>query len=65
MIIETEEGAEMKETFEMNSKTYKTDSETLNVLRQIVPAARKANDYTAIAAVMSLGLATGRIVEVK
>jgi hypothetical protein len=55
----------MTATFEMNGKAYRTDEETLNVLRSIVPAGKAANDMTAIAAVMHLGLATGRIEEMK
>lgn len=47
----------------MNGKTYTTDAETLNVLRSIIPAAKASGDYSAVAAVMELGLKTGRIVE--
>lgn len=50
-------------TFEMNGKAYETDTETLNVLRSIVPAAKATSDTTAVAAVMYLGLQTGRIRE--
>lgn len=50
-------------TFEMNGKGYETDAETLNVLRSIVPAAKQAGDASAVAAVMELGLETGRIRE--
>ena len=53
----------MNATFEMNNKIYKTDQETLNVLRLIIKAAKRANDYTAVAAIMALGLKTGRITE--
>lgn len=48
-------------TFEMNGKGYRTDSETLEVLRSIVPDARAANDTSAVQALMDLGLAAGRI----
>jgi hypothetical protein len=50
-------------TFEMNGKAYRTDAATLDVLRGIVPAAKAANDFSAVAIIMDLGLATGRIVE--
>jgi hypothetical protein len=53
----------MKETFEMNGKTYETDLETLEVLRSIVPAAKSTGDTSAVTAVMSLGLKTQRIKE--
>jgi hypothetical protein len=51
--------------FEMNGKTYETDSETRSVLQGIVPTAKLSHDYSAVTAVMALGLETGRIVEVK
>lgn len=50
--------------FELNGKSYRTDEETLNVLRSIVPAGKAANDMSAIIAVMELGLASGRIEEI-
>lgn len=53
----------MNATFEMNGKVYRTDTETLKVLRQVVASAKKSNDLTAITAVMGLGLKAGRIVE--
>lgn len=49
--------------FEMNGKSYLTDEETLQVLRSLVPAAKVAGDFTAVAAVMEAGLRWGRIVE--
>ena len=52
-------------TFEMNARAYRTDVETLDLLRGIVPAAKAANDMSAVALVMELGLAGGRIVEVQ
>jgi hypothetical protein len=55
----------MNATFEMNGITYRTDAATLEVLRSIIPAAKASNDYSAVAAVMHLGLASGRICEVK
>ena len=48
-------------TFEMNGIGYKTDEETLNVLRSIIPQAKMSNDFTAVSVVMALGLQTGRI----
>jgi hypothetical protein len=48
-------------TFEMNGIGYTTDEETLNVLRSIIPQAKASNDFTAVSAVMTLGLQTGRI----
>ena len=48
-------------TFEMNGIGYKTDEETLNVLRSIIPQAKMSNDFTAVSVVMTLGLQTGRI----
>ena len=52
-----------KSMFEMNGKPYLSDTETLKVLQSLVPAAVAKDDYSAIAAVMQLGLVTGRIVE--
>lgn len=48
-------------TFEMNGKAYQTDAQTLVVLRSIIPAAKSSGDNSAVAAIMSLGLHTGRI----
>lgn len=50
-------------TFEMNGHAYLTDVETLDVLRSIVPAAKASNDPSAVALVMELGLAGGRILQ--
>jgi hypothetical protein len=50
--------------FELNGTTYRTDAETLSMIRSIVPAAKASGDASAIQAVMSLGLSTGRIQEV-
>ena len=54
----------MQSTFTMTGKTYRTDAETLSVLRSVVPSAKATDDNTAVAAIMFLGLKTGRIVEV-
>lgn len=51
--------------FEMNGKTYKTDAETVKVLRTVVPRAKASGDVSAVTAVMGLGLKAGRIVEEK
>jgi len=53
----------MTATFEMNGKTYQTDTETLAVLRSVIPSAKAANDFSAVAAIMILGQETGSIVE--
>ena len=50
--------------FEMNGKVYTTDAETINVLRTIIPKAAETKDYSAVVAVMELGLRFGRIKEV-
>ena len=57
----------LTKTFEMNDKAYKTDSETLDVLRRAVASYKTSGskDNSAVAAVMYLGLATGRIQEIK
>ena len=55
--------ASKAQTFEMDGKAYRTDAETLALLREIVPAAKATGDASAVAAVMVAGLATGRIVE--
>jgi hypothetical protein len=54
----------MNQVFEMNDKTYQTDTETLEVLRGIVPSAKATNDCSAVAAIMFAGLESGRIKEV-
>ena len=50
-------------TFEMNGKTYSTDQATLELLREIVPAAKATGDSSAVIAVMELGAKYGRIIE--
>ena len=49
----------MTHTFTVNSKTYKTDAETANVLRD----AAKEKKEEVFAAIMFLGLHVGCIVE--
>lgn len=51
-------------TFEMNGKGYRTDEETLDMLRSIVPSAKSTGDSSAVMFAMDLGLAGGRIVEI-
>ena len=55
----------MKVTFEMNGKAYETTESMLNVLRSIVPEAKKTGDSTAVQYLMALGLQAGRISEIK
>src|ERR1041384_4346207 len=50
-------------TFTLNGKTYETDTETLEVLRGIMPSAKATGDSSAVIAVIELGLATKRIAE--
>lgn len=50
--------------FEIDNKLYETDEETLNVLKSIIPNAKKAKDTTAVFAVMHFGLESGRIKEI-
>ena len=50
------------ESFEINGTNYRTDADTLNVLRGIMQAARDSGDASAVQAVMALGVSTGRIV---
>lgn len=51
-------------TFELNGITYKTDAETLSVLRSIMPSAKETGDSSAVMAVIFLGERFGRIVRV-
>jgi len=51
-------------TFELNGNAYQTDSETLQVLRTLVPSAKATKDSSAVAAVLALGLHTGRITKI-
>jgi len=52
------------QNFEMNGKTYATDKDTLEVLHSIIPQAKATGDYSAVTAIMGLGLKTGRIQEI-
>lgn len=53
----------MEKAFELGGKSLRTDKETLNVILSLIPSAMKSNDCSAVAAVLGLGLMTGRIVE--
>ncbi len=52
----------LADLFELNGEWYRTDLETLSVIRGIVPDARTSGDGSAVQAVIALGLETGRIV---
>jgi hypothetical protein len=47
--------------FEMNNIIYQTDKETIKVLRSIVPKSKETKDFSAVTAIMFLGLRAGRI----
>ncbi len=51
--------------FELNGKAYRTDLETLKVLRITIPGVKETGDTSALQAVLELGLLTGRIEEIK
>ena len=53
----------MNEKFELNGKTYKTDENTIKILRTIVTSAKENNDTSALQTMMILGEMTGTIVE--
>lgn len=53
----------LDKTFEMNSKAYQTDGETLALLRQAVPMAKAGNNKM-LSILMTLGLKSGCIVEI-
>lgn len=50
-------------TFEMDGKGYRTDEETLNVIRSVVKHMEETGSNAGVAAVMGMGLKTGCIVE--
>lgn len=54
----------MQSVFTINNRTYRTDAETLSVLRSVVPSAKATNDSSAVAAIMFLGIKTGSIVDI-
>ncbi len=51
----------MTKTFKLNGTTYRTDSETLQVLRSVMPSAKSTGDSSAVIAIVALGLQSGRI----
>lgn len=63
-LLNTGEEEMMEATFEMNGKFYVTDKETLSVLRSVMPSAKSSNDFSAVAAIMTLGQMTNRFREV-
>lgn len=52
-------------TFEMNGIGYRTDIETLKVLRSVIKSSKKIDNYTMVACVMHFGLGSGRIKEIE
>jgi hypothetical protein len=50
-------------TFKMGPKNFRTDTRTLELLRCLVPSAKKTGDFSAVVAVMVAGKQSGRIVE--
>lgn len=52
-------------TFEMNGVGYRTDFETLKVLRSAIESSKKIDKYTMVAFVMYFGLGSGRIEEIE
>lgn len=55
----------MNNQFEIDGKTYKTDAETIALLRSLVPQAKEIGDWSAVIAIMALGEMSGRIIEIK
>lgn len=51
--------------FTLNNKTYRTDLETLQVLRSVVTSAKQNDDASAVITIIELGLLTGRIKEIR
>ena len=48
-------------TFELNGRTYRTDAETVALLRRVVPKAKATGDHSALVAVLTLGQMAGRV----
>lgn len=55
----------MDHIFSMNGVMYETDKETFDLLKTVVVSAKASDDYSAVAAIMTLGQAIKRIVEVE
>jgi hypothetical protein len=53
-------GGNMTATFEANGKAWKTDEDTLNIMREY----RNSGNSYMVAAVFEIGVACGRIVQV-
>lgn len=53
----------MTAKFELNGKTYKTDENTIKILRTIVAKAKETKDTSALQTMMILGEMTKTIVE--
>jgi len=53
------------ERFELNGKVYKTDPETLEILKGLIPRAKQTGDNSAVIAVLTLGEMAGKITEIK
>jgi hypothetical protein len=53
----------MDHRFILNGKTYSTDGDTVVLLEDVIHSARKTGDFSAVMAIMFLGLHTGRIIE--
>ena len=53
----------MTKTFQLNGLSYRTDAETLKVLRSVMPGAKKSGDSTAVQFIIFAGTKTGRIVQ--
>jgi len=56
----TKGGGNMTATFEANGKAWKTDEDTLNIMREY----RNSGNSYMVAAVFEIGVACGRIVQV-
>jgi len=48
----------------MNGKGYETDRETLEVINSVIVSAKESGDFSAITAIMGLGLKTKRIIAI-
>lgn len=54
----------MEVTFKANERVYQTSRSVWNVFLSILPDAEASADYSAVSALMALGVKTGQIVEV-
>ena len=60
--METALENKMNASFEINGTTYYTSPLVLKLIQSIMPAAKRSGDYSAVHAMLALGLATGQIV---